>query len=96
IIIVMTNVHNKQITNNLPEANYLSEANNLPEANYLPEANIIYESTDDDDIDLEYFFQKAYYGGMDIETFHKNIEVVIIKKEQSFNSFEQAESHIKK
>ncbi|CAG8838992.1 27236_t:CDS:1, partial [Racocetra persica] len=47
----------------------------------------------DNEIDLEGFFEEICYDDVDIKALYENVEVVVIKKRQSFDDFEQAKSH---
>ncbi|CAG8495928.1 4733_t:CDS:1, partial [Racocetra persica] len=46
-------------------------------------------------INLEDFFEEVCNSNVDIEALHENIEVVVIKKEQSFDDFKQTKSYFK-
>ncbi|CAG8809845.1 8102_t:CDS:2, partial [Cetraspora pellucida] len=52
------------------------------------------EAVDDNEINIEGFFEKVSYNNMDIEALHKNVKVVVVKENQLFDNFNQAESHI--
>ncbi|CAG8767800.1 17038_t:CDS:1, partial [Cetraspora pellucida] len=49
------------------------------------------EAVDDNEIDIKGFFEEVSHGDVDIEALHGNVEVVVVKKGQSFNDFDQAE-----
>ncbi|CAG8684044.1 21417_t:CDS:2 [Racocetra persica] len=53
------------------------------------------EIADETEIDLESFFEEAYYGSVDMEDLCINIETVILEVENNFDDFDQAKQYVK-
>ncbi|CAG8849518.1 32318_t:CDS:1, partial [Racocetra persica] len=46
---------------------------------------------DNDEINIEDYFEEAFHSGINVEELSTSVESVILKKEDSFSNFDEAE-----